>query len=301
MSARSTPRPGVVGYGTFRNPVPLPRSLSGSGHEPSSLSRSAPPSRPVSRDSSSQQQALFSDFFDEGPSHKRHSSTGGDRRPPLLYAASSDGDDEGSSVADDASDSSSSWSEPSPRAGDLESASEAQPLLETGASSSPRRSRSPSPDAASVRPSHLSWWWSTLRALGACCLYSGHVVFRRMYAVNPSKSIFSVRLESLHPLYPIVWRMTSLLTHVAYGLLYALFPSIVLRARNGLQLEWFSLGLLLLLALVKGSSTVFWFGGRVARWGMAQITTLCLSTALVTWWFALVAWGIIEVPWDWSG
>lgn len=123
---------------------------------------------------------------------------------------------------------------------------------------------------------------------------------RRPPGRDPPRTIYTLALHTLQPLYPIIWRLTSLLSHVGYGLLYAWFPTLLLTVRNTLRVQWWSVILLLMVMSIKGASTVLWFGGTVARWGVGWITAVGLGAAVVTWLAGLGVWGIIDIPWDWG-
>ena len=293
-----------MGYGSFRNTPPKTDAGLISEGEASASSRTLKRVSDSSKSSSGIATTLFADLFTRvEPSSPPTAAEEGERR--ALSDNSSDGDDEDSD--DD-----------TPILSSRESINEAEGILATedrpllGSSSPPRPTQQPpslSPEG-NLRDSPLA----SPQGLGAPGQPSPRLVSNQSYQApqprlsirrNSSQStgptsIFMLSLRTLHPLYPIVWRLTSLLTHVGYGLLYGWFPTLLLPVRGELRIEWWSVGLLVVIAAAKGASTVLWFGGTVARRGVGWISGLGFAAGLVTWLVSMGVWGVIGIPWDWN-
>ncbi|KAI9816140.1 MAG: hypothetical protein M1832_005147 [Thelocarpon impressellum] len=296
----ATPRPRSMGYGSFRAAAAKLDGHADSEAEPSGSPRPANRGSGSSRSSAGRTPTSFADLFSNRrePGSPRAAPILADQDRPVISDNSSDGDDEDSD-ADGSPVLSSRASLSEAEAGD---GHEERPLLGGPAAPAAFRQhpilapRSPAGDSPRSSPRNPSSpALPSPRLLEAA---PGRATLRRTSSYGATASIFTLPLNTLHPLFPIIWRLTSLLTHLGYGLLYAWFPTLLLPVHHRLRIEWWSVGLLLLVSAVKGASTVLWFGGTVARWGVGRITALGLGAGMVTWLVAMGVWGIISIPWD---
>ncbi|RPA79635.1 hypothetical protein BJ508DRAFT_308119 [Ascobolus immersus RN42] len=102
--------------------------------------------------------------------------------------------------------------------------------------------------------------------------------------------LYGVSVNSLSPILPIIWRTSALLRHLACTLLFAFFPAI-LKHRGGIQ--WWTVGVVMTVASLKGWYTVEWLGGNVARSGVGKVTGVTAAVSVVLFLGVLGVWGVV--------
>ncbi|KAI9845974.1 MAG: hypothetical protein M1837_004380 [Sclerophora amabilis] len=262
--------------------------------------------------------SFFTDLFIRPRSHSIRTSSSsssedeGDRDQGRVAVSdpSSDGDDE------DSSSSSSNASLTGYRSADSTRAhSPTRPLLGGSTFPAPPHSSHGSfslPSPGGVSPNNNGVYLPSTPSLNSSPRRSSTLFrlpsFRRNSSTHHehSPTIYTIPLRTLPSIYPVFWRLTSLFAHIAYGLLYAWFPTLILSLprsgnKNGsrhMHLEWWTLIVLLVIALCKGNSTAFWFRGTAVRLGVAWVTGASLIAAVLVWLVGLALWGIVDGPWD---
>ncbi|KAI9675523.1 MAG: hypothetical protein M1829_003327 [Trizodia sp. TS-e1964] len=278
-------RPRYYSYGSFRNPFASPKHGNASSDEENrsvsstTLHRNSDASKSSSK-SSSKSTRLHNAFHHLLKSDFQDASSSEDENNHSDHAApsenSSDGDDEAG--ADDSSlEESGRWSEDNNN-------TEYTPLVSTAP---------PPPHHPSIDPNlTITYPLPIPLAIPLPPLPPQPAPAPAPPPALPSFSsmtLFTLPIATLPALYPIIWRLTSALTHLGYGLLYASLPPLFPANRG---VHWASLALLGLVASGKGVSCVLWVTGKAAALGAAWASGVCLGVAGGVYSAGLAVWGI---------